>query len=182
MQVESNPRGIPRAPFVDNVQRFLSGSSHEQTLQKFQEMIQKYRFMENHLLTRQSSISTKIPEISNSLELVKVVQLGKEISVDYELVETLYCRAKVKAEKVNLWLGANVMLEYSVEEAIDLLSSKLGSAKTTLDQVKEDLEYIKEQITTMEVNMVILMVDLRQGFTMMKFRREGTRKLPNKRQ
>jgi prefoldin subunit 5 len=155
MQVEANPRGIPKAPFVDNVQKFLSGS-HEETLQKFQEMIQKYRFMENHLNSRFHSISSKIPEISNSLDLVKIIETKQELSVDFEMVETLFCKAKVKASKVNLWLGANVMLEYSVEEAVELLSSKLESATTTLSQVKEDLEYIKEQITTMEVNMVII--------------------------
>jgi hypothetical protein len=48
---------------------------------------------------------------------------------------------------------ANVMLEYPVQEALDLLDSKLKSASTSLVQVDEDLEYLKEQITTMEVNM-----------------------------
>ena len=44
------------------------------------------------------------------------------------------------------------MLEYKIQEAFDLLSSKLVSAKTSLSQVKEDLAFLKEQITTMEVN------------------------------
>ena len=45
------------------------------------------------------------------------------------------------------------MLEYPIEEAKELLTSKLKSAMVSLVQVKEDLEYIREQITTMEVNM-----------------------------
>lgn len=45
------------------------------------------------------------------------------------------------------------MLEYPIEEAKQLLESKLGSARISLAQVEEDLEYLKEQITTMEVNM-----------------------------
>ena len=44
------------------------------------------------------------------------------------------------------------MLEYPVDQASALLSEKLNAAKTSLSQVKEDLSFIKEQITTMEVN------------------------------
>jgi hypothetical protein len=44
------------------------------------------------------------------------------------------------------------MLEYTSEEAKDLLSTKLEAAKTSLVQVIEDLEFLREQITTMEVN------------------------------
>jgi hypothetical protein len=44
------------------------------------------------------------------------------------------------------------MLEYPIEEAFELLSGKLSKAKETLGQVNEDLEFIRDQITTMEVN------------------------------
>ena len=44
------------------------------------------------------------------------------------------------------------MLEYTLEEAIELLSSKLNSANISLDQTVQDLDYLKEQITTMQVN------------------------------
>lgn len=53
---------------------------------------------------------------------------------------------------MSLWLGANVMLEYPITEARDLLQSKLDTAKKTMGQVDEDLEFIRDQITTMEVN------------------------------
>jgi hypothetical protein len=53
------------------------------------------------------------------------------------------------------------MLEYPVQEASDLLNGKLDAARLSLKQVevsykllneKEDLEYLREQVTTMEVN------------------------------
>jgi hypothetical protein len=43
------------------------------------------------------------------------------------------------------------MLEYETGEAKDLLTEKHQKAQTTLTQVKEDMEFLKEQITTMEV-------------------------------
>ncbi|OAJ35969.1 hypothetical protein BDEG_20192 [Batrachochytrium dendrobatidis JEL423] len=121
-------------------------------------MISKYRFMETHLLQRKKSLESKIPEIRKTHEMVVFLQAKKEsdepIEADFELAETLWTKARIPAtETVNLWLGANVMLQYTVEEAKDLLSSKLKSATLSLKQVDEDLEFLKEQITTMEVNM-----------------------------
>jgi hypothetical protein len=40
-------------------------------------------------------------------------------------------------------IKANVMLEYPIQEAIDLLQSKLDSANISSMQVTEDLEFLK---------------------------------------
>lgn len=42
---------------------------------------------------------------------------------------------------------ANVMLSYPVDEAEVLLNSKLTSAKTSLSNCEEDLDFLREQIT-----------------------------------
>ena len=52
----------------------------------------------------------------------------------------------------NLLSQANVMLSYKLPEAIELLKSKLEAANTSLDNAIEDLEFIREQMTVMEVN------------------------------
>lgn len=44
------------------------------------------------------------------------------------------------------------MLEYPVAEAAELLTSKLETALKTLGNTDEDLVYLRDQITTMEVN------------------------------
>jgi prefoldin subunit 5 len=44
------------------------------------------------------------------------------------------------------------MIEYSIDEALELLTDKLSHAKKSLQVVHEDLDYLREQITTMEVN------------------------------
>jgi flavin-binding protein dodecin len=44
------------------------------------------------------------------------------------------------------------MLEYPIPEAKALLAEKLSKAKESLTQVNEDLEYLRVQITTMQVN------------------------------
>jgi hypothetical protein len=44
------------------------------------------------------------------------------------------------------------MLEYPIEEAKQLLSRNLNNATTNMQSLCEDLDYLKDQITTSEVN------------------------------
>jgi hypothetical protein len=44
------------------------------------------------------------------------------------------------------------MLSYKITAAIELLKSKLEAANTSLSHTIEDLEFIREQMTVMEVN------------------------------
>jgi hypothetical protein len=44
------------------------------------------------------------------------------------------------------------MLSYEISEAVSLLKSKLDTAEGSLLGVMEDLEFLREQITVMEVN------------------------------
>lgn len=44
------------------------------------------------------------------------------------------------------------MLLYPLAEAAELLEEKLSSAKKSLKEAVEDLEWIREQVTVMEVN------------------------------
>lgn len=44
------------------------------------------------------------------------------------------------------------MLSYRIPAAVTLLKSKLDVAQTSLDHTIEDLEFLREQLTIMEVN------------------------------
>lgn len=75
------------------------------------------------------------------------------IRTTFELADTLYAEAELEeTDTVFLWLGANVMLSYKIPAAIELLKSKLEAANTSLNHTIEDLEFIREQMTVMEVN------------------------------
>ncbi|KAL7962164.1 Prefoldin subunit domain-containing protein [Trichoderma compactum] len=156
-ETPTNPRGIPYAPFVDKVEDYLSTRDDvEPTLRNFQEMISKYQFMELNLQRRMTGLREKIPDIQKTLDTVQFLKLRKEetdpIETTFELNDTLYARANIPpTEEVYIWLGANVMLSYPVDEAETLLTSKLSAAKTSLSNCEEDLDFLREQITTMEV-------------------------------
>ncbi|KAJ4332571.1 peptide chain release factor 1 [Didymella glomerata] len=155
-EAETNPRGIPKAPFVDRVEDYVTDRSEvESTINSFKEMISKYQFMQANTQRRAAGLKDKIPDIQKTLETVKFLKTREDadpIETTFELNDTLFAKAEVPpTDEVYLWLGANVMLAYPIPEAVELLSSKLSTAKASLATCEEDLDFLREQITTLEV-------------------------------
>ncbi|ODQ78916.1 hypothetical protein BABINDRAFT_168086 [Babjeviella inositovora NRRL Y-12698] len=157
---ETNPRGIPASPFLSKIEDFVTrDADFEDLMNKFQERIQQYKYMETSKQSSKAGLNAKIPDITKSLSMVKHLQALQDsddvIECNYELNDTLYTKAEIapkEAQSVFLWLGADVMLEYPLEEAHELLAEKLAAAESQLAVVGEDLEFLRENITTMEVN------------------------------
>ncbi|CAN8018672.1 unnamed protein product [Ixodes persulcatus] len=75
----------------------------------------------------------------------------------FVLSDQVYSKAVIPpTERVCLWLGANVMLEYSLEGAEELLCRNLQTATRNLTELDSDVDFLRDQITTTEVNMARL--------------------------
>ncbi|KAK6913666.1 Prefoldin alpha-like [Dillenia turbinata] len=75
-----------------------------------------------------------------------------DLIADFEISEGIYSRARVEdMDCVCLWLGANVMLEYSCEEAKALLQKNLENAKASLEVLVADLQFLRDQVTITQV-------------------------------
>ena len=154
-------RGIPEVVFVEDVDSFMKQPGNETAdivLKKLDEQYQKYKFIELNLAQKKRRLKGQIPEIMQTLEILKYMQKKKESTSSLEtrflLADNLYCKASVPpTDKVCLWLGANVMLEYDIDEAQALLEKNLLTATKNLDSLEEDLDFLRDQCTTMEVNM-----------------------------
>ncbi|KAI4152541.1 MAG: hypothetical protein LQ340_002848 [Diploschistes diacapsis] len=112
--------------------------------------------MEVNTTRRSAGLKDKIPDIQQTLDMVRFLktrQPGSEpLEATFELNDTLYAKANIPpTDEVYLWLGANVMLAYPINEAETLLESKLKSAQDNLANCEEDLDFLREQITTLEV-------------------------------
>lgn len=154
----------------------------------FQERLQQYKYMELSKRQQLGDLKIKIPDVEKNLDIINYIKEKKNdedeedkiIETNYELNDTLYTRASIDAENLDsvfLWLGADVMLEYPLDEAVELLNTRLNSNQTQLKLVKEDLEFLKENITTMEVNTARLYnwdVERRRN---LKSAEEGTKNL-----
>merc|ERR1739838_911248 len=78
----------------------------------------------------------------------------KEVETSFQLADAVFAKAKVDCQdKVMLWLGANVMLEYDINDAKELLSNNKGNAIKSLEDVNEQMAFLRDQMTTTEVSM-----------------------------
>ncbi|XP_071980425.1 prefoldin subunit 3 [Engystomops pustulosus] len=153
--------GIPEAVFVEDVESFMKKPGNETAdvvLKRLDEQYQKYKFMELNLSQKKRRLKGQIPEIKQTLEILKHMQKKKGTTDPMEtrflLADNLYCKASVPpTDKVCLWLGANVMLEYDIDEAQALLEKNLSTATRNLNSTAEDLDFLRDQFTTTEVNM-----------------------------
>lgn len=57
---------------------------------------------------------------------------------------------------VYLWIGAGTMVEYTYEEAIDLLQNQQAQTKLKIQELQEDLYFLRGNSITVEVNMARL--------------------------
>ncbi|EJS43664.1 pac10p [Saccharomyces arboricola H-6] len=186
---EKNARGIPQAPFIEDVKDIIKDpSDFELCFGKFQERLSKYKFMQESKMVTIKQLKTRIPDLQNTLKICESLRNrseedGEPMLLHYQLNDTLYTKARVDIPqdcadlKVGLWLGADVMLEYPVDEAIELLQKKLADSEHSLTVSTEDVEFLRENITTMEVNCARLYnwdVQRRQD---LKQAQEGTKNL-----
>lgn len=156
---KTNPRGIPEAPFIENVASLFAdaGTEFQGVMAAFQERLQQYKYMEASKQLHLADIKGKMADIRKNISVIEHLQRSRDepIETDFEVDSTLYTRAVVDTaglESVFLWLGADVMLEYPLQEALELLGGRLGNNETEMGLVEEDLDFLRANITTMEVN------------------------------
>merc|ERR1712119_217618 len=90
--------------------------------------------MESRLTHKKKSLQEQIPELEQTLDVVRTLHARKNnpkpIKSKFLLAGSLYAKAVIPpTNKVSLWLGANVMLTYTTEEALELVNKNLDAAK-----------------------------------------------------
>lgn len=146
----------------DDVDAFMglpeNNGNADKVLKRFDEQHSKYKFMEYNLASKRRRLKNQIPDIQKSIEMIAILEgqknEQKEMQTEFLVSDQVYMKATIPpTEKVFLWLGANVMLEYDLNEASELLRKNLAFAKKSLETVEQDLDFLRDQFTTTEVNM-----------------------------
>ncbi|XP_055855385.1 prefoldin subunit 3 [Episyrphus balteatus] len=151
--------GIPEAVFLNEIDAYMfqpeNDKNCEKVLQRLDEQHGKYRFMAFNLDARRRKLKQQIPDLQKSLEMIEVLRKQTEArDTQFLLSDQVFIKTVVPPTKhVCLWLGANVMLEYPLDEAEELLKQNMHSALSNLKSVEHDQDFLRDQITTTEVNM-----------------------------
>ncbi|CAD2100213.1 prefoldin subunit 3, putative [Plasmodium vinckei] len=139
-------RNIPGARFIEHVTEFLQNKNEETILRLAKELLLKYKFMEHTFVTRQMNTEKKIPELKDALKVVNALYKRKQMNETaalehyFPLEESLYAK------------GANVMVEFPFNEAIELLNQHLERAINLSEEMDKELVWLHEQISTTEIN------------------------------
>lgn len=153
--------GFPNGAQED-VSKVASKHPPEGLIEKLSALSQKYRFYEAKLVKTRQTLEQKIPDLRRALKAVRSIEEqstrcganSTSIQTHFELSDGMYVRASIPPTKsVCLWLGANVMVEYSYAEALELLTKNLDAAQTNLNGTRVDINYLRDQLNTTDVNM-----------------------------
>ena len=155
-KTKKNSRGVPKMNFIENVDDWIDKYTSEKLLSYINQYLNKYKFMEAQIVKSNEGLNVKVPDIEKCLETIEYLEKkekDKPINVDYMVSNNLWAKAEVNIpDSVFLWLGANVMCEYKMDEAKTLLNQNLQNAKNQIKKNNNDLEFIKDQMTVCEVN------------------------------
>lgn len=155
-------KSIPSAKFIETVETFVGSCDPTHVESLFKELLQKYRFMERSLLGQKDTLRAKTVAIRETMDAIKLLQKQRDkakegangdLKAHLQLAETLHVEATVPpTDTVCLWLAADVVMEYTLEEAEEVLSRSLKFANKYLEEAEADMEWLRTQITMTEVN------------------------------
>lgn len=135
--------------FQDDVDLFMAlednDGSADKVLRRLDEQHSKYKLMEYNISARRRKLRLQIPDLAKSLEMVDILRdQSDEKETQFLLSEQVFLKAIVPPTKtVCLWLGANVMLEYPLDEAEVLLKQNMESAETNLKCLEHDQDFLR---------------------------------------
>lgn len=158
-----NEKSIPAMIFIENIPDYCSRYGAEQLVEELNIFHNKYKYMEAQTQKHSDSIKQKIPDIEKAIESVEFLQekykenekqKGSDcVNLDFMVSHNLWAKAEVPVtDKVCLWLGANILCEYTHEEALVLLNKNLSNAQQTLKTNETATDFLRDQITIAEVN------------------------------
>ena len=155
-----NSKKIPKVVFIDDTEAWVDKYGDDALFAQMNELYQKYKFMETNLHRARQNLKAKLPDIKKTLEMVGMLKAkhmsdDKAMTTNYLLSDNIWAKARIPntTGKVGLWLGANLMVEYTYEEALKLLMKNLANAEQKINETENDIDFLKDQITTTEVNL-----------------------------
>lgn len=124
-------------------------SSADKVLRRLDEQHSKYKLMEYNIIARRRKLKIQIPDLAKSLEMIDILRdQTEDKETQFLLSEQVFLKTTVQPTKtVCLWLGANVMLEYPLDEAEVLLKQNMESAEQNLKCLEHDQDFLRYKIS-----------------------------------
>lgn len=120
-------------------------NSADKVLRKLDEQHSKYKLMEYNIGARRRKLKIQIPDLAKSLDMIDILKEQiEDKETQFLLSEQVFLKTTMPPTKtVCLWLGANVMLEYPLDEAQVLLKQNMDSAEQNLKCLEHDQDFLR---------------------------------------
>lgn len=120
-------------------------NSADKVLRKLDEQHSKYKLMEYNIGARRRKLKIQIPDLAKSLEMIDILkEQTEDKETQFLLSEQVFLKTTMPpTSTVCLWLGANVMLEYPLDEAQVLLKQNMESAEQNLKCLEHDQDFLR---------------------------------------
>ncbi|KAL5479007.1 hypothetical protein ACEPAI_2295 [Sanghuangporus weigelae] len=167
---EKNPRGIPHAPFIADVEAHVGGpdAEVEPVLARFQEALAKYRYMEANLAQRKAAVEAKIPDIRKTLTMVEFLREqreGKRTKADDDDDDDLdsdeddSSSVSKKPIRTTFELNDTLYAEAELEDS-DTVYLWLGADVMLSYKIPEAIELLQSKLKVAEENLANYTTDL----------------------
>lgn len=125
------------------------------------ERVKQYQYMKNSLTQSEISLRAQLKELKTNLSILQKLQSSaeekEEIETTFKLSDPLYVKARLNCtDRVYLWIGAGVMCEYKIGEAIELLTKNSKQVEESVSGLRDDIEYSERQKVLAEITASML--------------------------
>uniref|UniRef100_A0A7E4UWV9 Prefoldin subunit 3 n=1 Tax=Panagrellus redivivus TaxID=6233 RepID=A0A7E4UWV9_PANRE len=159
-------KGVPTAEVITDVESWLKENKVEvdEAHRRVQENFRKYKLVESSLQSQREKVGENEPEFEQGRALLdKLVEAVKNpdtewpLTIQYPIADQVYAHATIdKTETLFVLLGCNTMVELTIDETEKMFEKNLTGIQTLTTQLSEEIDFIKDQITTSEVNLAHL--------------------------
>lgn len=120
-------------------------SNADKVLRKLDEQHSKYKMMDYNIASRRRKLKQQIPDLVKSLDMIGILKKQTEDrETQFLLSEQVFLKTTVPpTQNVCLWLGANVMLEYPLDEAEVMLRQNMETAAQNLKCLEYDQDFLR---------------------------------------
>ena len=135
-------------------------------MKKYDDMSKRYTVYERNMLENKKTLLEKETETEEAIAAIEQLQGraatatetdGDGVETMYEIANNVYGHASIELNgKVCLWLGADVMVEYTYDEALTILKETMTTIEENKGQLEEALAFVKKQLTVCEVSLARL--------------------------
>uniref|UniRef100_A0A1I8A4C5 Prefoldin subunit 3 n=1 Tax=Steinernema glaseri TaxID=37863 RepID=A0A1I8A4C5_9BILA len=154
-----NDMNVPQIVALENVEEYVKEcENYSKASAKVENDYRTTKMVQSNLMSVRERIIQNLPDLQNNLKMLEVLKErqdnDKPFSTSFLLSDQVYTDAHVeKVENVYLWLGAGVMAEFPIDKATAFIKGKISELNTKATDLAEELEIVKQRLTTCEVNM-----------------------------